>query len=140
MLVQSDTRWPLACLRFGRPALTRLRLSASFLRKSEALSLFMMRIGTGRKHQIRVQSAHVGHAVVCDGRYSTPKTYRADLKWCPRNFLHRSRLGFTMGGKSVDVEQALPQDLSDALWSCTQVKRAREEKSQRSPLAASRAL
>ncbi|CAE7036264.1 unnamed protein product [Symbiodinium natans] len=125
---------------FGRPALTRLRLSASFLRKSEALSLFMMRIGTGRKHQIRVQSAHVGHAVVCDGRYSTPKTYRADLKWCPRNFLHRSRLGFTMGGKSVDVEQALPQDLSDALWSCTQVKRAREEKSQRSPLAASRAL
>ena len=108
------------CPRFGRPSSTWMRLSASFLVTSQVLSLFLMRIATGRKHQIRVHSAHVGHAVVCDGRYSTTSTYQADLKWCPRNFLHRSRLCFTINRRTVDIEQRLPADLMGALHLCIQ--------------------
>ncbi|OLP96876.1 Ribosomal large subunit pseudouridine synthase D [Symbiodinium microadriaticum] len=106
--------------RFGRPSFTWMRLSASFLVTSQVLSLFLMRIATGRKHQIRVHSAHVGHAVVCDGRYSTTSTYHADLKWCPRNFLHRSRLCFTINHRTIDIEQRLPADLTGALRLCIQ--------------------
>ena len=89
-----------------------------------------MRIATGRKHQIRVHSAHVGHAVVCDGRYSTTSTYHADLKWCPRNFLHRSRLCFTINHRTIDIEQRLPADLTGALRLCIQ-RESKEKTSQR---------
>ena len=34
-------------------------------------------------------------AKVCDGKYSGTFTYRKDLQWCPRNFLHRYHIDFT---------------------------------------------
>ncbi|CAE8614719.1 unnamed protein product, partial [Polarella glacialis] len=61
---------------------------------NEALSLAVVRIDTGRRHQIRAHAAHIGHATVCDGKYSSEETFSADLGWCRRNFLHRHRLAF----------------------------------------------
>ena len=105
-------------LRFGRPSSTGMRLSGLFMMKLQALSLFMMRIATGRKHQIRVHAAHIGAAVVCDGRYSALETFLVDSRWCPRNFLHRSHLCFAVANRKVDVEHELPKDLAMALRVC----------------------
>ena len=83
----------------GKPAKTRVLssqtgLKAGALKAGGALSLASVRISTGRRHQIRVHVSHVGHPTVSDGRYSAAATFRADLDWCPRNFLHRYRLSF----------------------------------------------
>eukprot|EP00438_Fugacium_kawagutii_P012032 Skav218174 [mRNA] locus=scaffold5213:161832:162263:- [translate_table: standard] len=91
-------------LPYGKPALTLLETIASTasrhsvvdrsLSKVRALSLIMIRILTGRCHQIRLHTAHAGHPVVTDGRYSSLATFEEDLHWCPRNFLHRHSLEF----------------------------------------------
>ena len=62
--------------------------------KLRALSLIRIQILTGRCHQIRLHTAHVGHPVVTDGRYTSAATFQEDQKWCPRNFLHRYCLNF----------------------------------------------
>ena len=67
------------------------------------------------KHQIRCHLAHVGHSLVTDGRYA-PQELSQDLKWCPRNFLHRGRLRLlTPSQQVVEVCDALPKDLRQVL-------------------------
>ncbi len=51
--------------RTGKPALTRLRTCAT----AGDLSLVEAELGTGRRHQIRVHLAHLGHAIVGDALY-----------------------------------------------------------------------
>ncbi len=63
-----------------------------------AMSLLGIRIATGRKHQIRVHLAYVGHPTVSDAVYSSSSTYQEDLSWCQRNFLHRYYLAFRRSG------------------------------------------
>ncbi|CAK0870430.1 unnamed protein product [Prorocentrum cordatum] len=77
--------------RRGRPSRTELRVLAHATRRGDAFSLVGVRIATGRRHQIRVHMAHVGHATACDGKYSNELVSRS---WCGRNFLHRCRLAF----------------------------------------------
>lgn len=90
-------------LPYGKPALTLLETIASTAMRSvessastscRSLSLVMIRILTGRCHQIRLHTAHAGHPVVTDGRYSSLATFEEDLHWCSRNFLHRHSLEF----------------------------------------------
>ncbi len=72
---------------------------------------------TGRTHQIRVHSKHILHAIVADEFYAGRKTARNDRKWCPRLFLHASRIKFNhpVTGKSMDFVSPLPADLTAAL-------------------------
>ncbi|CAK9045149.1 unnamed protein product [Durusdinium trenchii] len=88
---------------FGRPSITIYYNCSHYLGENDSLCLVSIRILTGRKHQIRVHSAHIGHPVVCDERYSAEKTYRSDMHWCPRSFLHRSSLQFRAEGRIVTV-------------------------------------
>jgi len=82
----------------------------------EAYSLVAIRIVTGRRHQIRVHTAHIGHPTVCDGRYTAKPTFLSDRQWCPRNFLHRHRLAFRDGkGKMREAIAPLPLDLMGPL-------------------------
>ncbi|CAE8586474.1 unnamed protein product, partial [Polarella glacialis] len=82
----------------------------------EAVSLLVLRIGTGRKHQIRAHTAHIGHQTICDGRYSSAATFHADGLWCARNFLHRYRLAFRDACRNPrQVVDKLPADLCAAL-------------------------
>ncbi|CAJ1419561.1 unnamed protein product, partial [Effrenium voratum] len=77
--------------------------------------LLAISIVTGRKHQIRCHLAHLGHAVVCDGRYA-PEALQADLSWCPRNFLHRFRLELPgIDGARFEAACGLPEDLQQVL-------------------------
>eukprot|EP00438_Fugacium_kawagutii_P019422 Skav225313 [mRNA] locus=scaffold4899:87294:91313:- [translate_table: standard] len=52
-------------VRFGRPSITTYASAKDRLRyrNGDAVSLLSIRIVTGRKHQIRVHSAHIGHPV-----------------------------------------------------------------------------
>lgn len=42
------------------------------------LSIVALRILTGRRHQIRAHMAHIGHPLVCDGKYANEK-FEQDL-------------------------------------------------------------
>jgi len=71
---------------------------------------------TGRTHQIRVHMKHIGNPIVSDPLYAGRKTYKRDIVWCPRLFLHASKL--TIPKEFCDTyifESMLPKDLSDAL-------------------------
>ena len=94
------------------------RLGFTFRRQSlesylEGYSLAEIRIGTGRRHQIRLHAAHIGHPTVADGKYTAGTTFEDDLSWCPRNFLHRHRLCFkeSVCGAEHSVVEPLPKDL-----------------------------
>ncbi|CAE7793197.1 truC [Symbiodinium sp. CCMP2456] len=103
----------------GVAAVTRLRvltrLSQQCGPSTEDYSLVVLSILTGRKHQIRCHLSHVGHPVVCDGRYA-PQALQSDLKWCPRLFLHRFRLEFLgLDDCKIEASHGLPSDLQDVL-------------------------
>lgn len=72
---------------------------------------------TGRTHQIRVHLKHIGHPVVGDQKYAGRKIARLDNRWCPRQFLHASKIEFKhpRSDQAVFFESPLPQDLQSAL-------------------------
>jgi len=71
---------------------------------------------TGRTHQIRVHLQAIGHPIVGDRSYGGggDEARRVGLR---RPFLHSWRLAFDhpITGERLEVEEALPPDLSDAL-------------------------
>ncbi|CAE7331860.1 ylyB [Symbiodinium necroappetens] len=101
----------------GKPSVTNIRVVAHVHRASEWYTLLAVRIGTGRTHQIRAHAAHIGHPTVSDGKYTSNRTFRQDLQWCPRNFLHRYKLKFQglEPPRRLQVVQPLPSDLRAAL-------------------------
>ena len=117
------------------PLMTKLLLQLCPL---SSASLILVRIRTGRRHQIRSHFSHVGHPLFCDGKYTAQPTFLRDLLWCPRNFLHRHHLAFkdmetesqvktgqyrSKGQLDLQrhVHESLPADLMSCLKSSTQV-------------------
>ena len=89
--------------------------SASWAR---AVSFVKIHIVTGRCHQIRLHTAHVGHPVITDARYASAATFQEDRLWCPRNFLHRYCLEFSAEASwtsQTKVPQALFRYVSTVL-------------------------
>ena len=104
-------------LKKGKPSLTELRVGGwAATREGGSLSLAAIRIGSGRRHQIRVHMAHIGHPSVTDGRYTTEETFFEDQQWCERNFLHRFGIGFKDSDGLQSTICELPEDLCAALW------------------------
>lgn len=83
----------------------------------QGFSLVSLEPHTGRTHQIRVVLKHLGHPLVGDSHYSGKKRAKADLKWCPRQFLHAKSIEFSHPhtGQVVSFEASLPLDLKSAL-------------------------
>ena len=71
---------------------------------------------TGRTHQIRVHLAAIGHPILGDRAYGGGGD-EARALGLTRPFLHAWRLSFVhpISGSRVDVEEPLPQDLTEAL-------------------------
>lgn len=111
----SESQAPSAVLSCGRPSTSYLKRMAHLSVSSCTSSLLMIRIGTGRRHQIRLHCAHMGHVVVTDSKYAALDLYRLDTEWCPRNFLHRFSLTFWTGAEEMSAIEALPADLSAVL-------------------------
>lgn len=72
---------------------------------------------TGRTHQIRVHLAHIRHPLVGDVTYIGRKRQVLDPLWCPRHFLHASRLRLThpRSGEVMEFVAPLPLDLRHTL-------------------------
>ena len=61
--------------------------------------------------------SHIQHPVVSDPLYLSDKRLKADLKFCPRLFLHATSLAFThpVSGARMRFEAELPEDLQKVL-------------------------
>ena len=74
---------------------------------------------TGRTHQLRVHLQYMHHPIVSDPIYGFKKTWKEDLTWCPRLFLHAKYLEFTHPAtdERVKFESELPNELEQVVAS-----------------------
>ncbi len=91
----------------GREAISEVKVLA----KSAAFSLIEVRIRTGRTHQIRVHTSHIGHPVVGDELYGRKED--SNRYGISRPALHAWRLRLThpITEKSMLFEAPLPREL-----------------------------
>lgn len=102
----------------GKPAWTQVEPLCMLEREGgrDKYTLIAIVIRTGRTHQIRVHTKHIGHPTVTDGKYTDQAVYNSDKTWCPRNFLHRYRLTFQDTEAVFHEAMApLPEDLLTVL-------------------------
>ena len=80
----------------GKPSLSQIRV----LERRGGHSYSEVRIETGRTHQIRVHSAHIGHPVAGDDKYGDGEVNRRlrEQVGLKRLFLHASTLEFALDG------------------------------------------
>jgi len=103
-------RQRMAPIRTGRNAVTHFRV----LERFPEATLLEVDIETGRTHQIRVHLAYIGHPVIGDTVYGR----QTEVRGIPvdRQFLHASRLGFTLpDGRRMTFNAPLPPDLQSVL-------------------------
>ena len=78
-------------------------------------TLVKVRTETGRMHQVRVHMKSIGHSLVGDSLYGTPKQETTSLRNV-RLFLHAAALGFTdLEGKRHEYRSELPPDLHQVI-------------------------
>jgi 23S rRNA pseudouridine1911/1915/1917 synthase len=79
------------------------------LLKNTPLTLAEFRLETGRSHQIRVQAAHEGFALLGDTKYGAE-----DAPAFPRHALHSTRLSFPhpISKELLTFEDPLPEDMA----------------------------
>ncbi len=92
----------------GSPAVTNYRV----LEGSNGFSAVEFRLETGRTHQIRVHTAHIGHPLAGDFLYGTE-----NRSLITRPALHSARLAFThpLSGDVIEAEAPLPADMRKLL-------------------------
>lgn len=79
-------------------------------------SLVMVRIYTGRTHQIRVHMKYLGNTVVSDDRYINDiHIKKRNNKLISRMFLHNILLKFVYNDKDINISCKLPDDLLECL-------------------------
>jgi 23S rRNA pseudouridine1911/1915/1917 synthase len=91
----------------GKPA----ALDYQLIQTNGVFSVIRCRLHTGRKHQIRVQFAAIGHPVVGDVFYGTPAARRGgEGRLC----LHAVHVQFThpRTGKTLDFQAPVPESIS----------------------------
>ncbi|CAK9069222.1 unnamed protein product, partial [Durusdinium trenchii] len=99
----------------GKPSETRVSVVAFAGMNGSTYTMALVRVCTGRRHQIRSHCAYIGHPTVSDGRYTSWRTYQGDLGLSERNFLHRCRLTFRdANGELHKAKLPLPEDLRKA--------------------------
>ncbi len=95
----------------GQPARTHYRTLRRYRHGDEELSLLLLRLETGRTHQIRVHLAHLGHPLLGDDLYG------GSLELIPRQALHACRLQLVhpRTGENLDITAPLPEDMQALL-------------------------
>ncbi len=87
-------------------------------------SFLMIRIITGRTHQIRVHMRSKYHPVVTDPQYAiSPRAFHQNTNIVPRLFLHAAYYSFIdQNDKKIEIKSPLPHDLSMSLKKLTKIK------------------
>lgn len=101
----------------GRKSETSYKVKDYYRKGKNYYSLVEFYPKTGRTHQIRIHAKYLGHPLVSDSFYAGRKRSRADRKWCPRLFLHATKISFThpKKGEKVEFTSHLPKDLQQCL-------------------------
>jgi len=103
----------------SRSAITRWQVIGRYRDRQteENYCLLMLAPLTGRTHQLRVHLKYFHYPIVGDPIYGDRKSWKKDLIWCPRLFLHAEKLVLTHPGnlQQVTWEAALPEDLKSVL-------------------------
>ncbi|MBI4099463.1 RluA family pseudouridine synthase [Candidatus Microgenomates bacterium] len=111
-------RNPFNRMRFGVfPGGREAKTDYKSLKSLKSLTLLELTPHTGRTHQIRVHLKYINHPIVADPIYGGRKNYQADLKFCPRLFLHATFLRFKHPetGTWLEFSVSLPSDLAEVL-------------------------
>lgn len=102
-------RLRMAAVRGGRDAVSHFTVRERF----RQATLLEVKIDTGRTHQIRVHLAMIGHPVLGDALYASPRARQvaADLE-LHRQFLHATSLAIRLpDGEEREFTSPLPEDL-----------------------------
>ena len=105
----------------GRESLTKYKVLSMMYKEEKSHQEYFSLIDafpkTGRTHQIRIHFKYLGHPVVSDEFYAGRKTARHDRLWCPRLFLHASKISFLhpISRCQMEFNSDLPNDLKDCL-------------------------
>jgi 23S rRNA pseudouridine955/2504/2580 synthase len=96
----------------GKASLTHFRNVESF----DSACLVEATLETGRTHQIRVHSQHLGHPIAGDEKYGD-KEFNRDMKaqGLKRLFLHAAHFAFELNGKTHSFSAPLAPDLAAVL-------------------------
>ncbi|MFZ5596463.1 MAG: RluA family pseudouridine synthase [Bacillota bacterium] len=95
--------------RNGKPAVTHY----SVIERYSGLTYIMVRLETGRTHQIRVHMAYIGHPLLGDKKYGQPQNSFG----LEGQFLHAAQLGFLhpRSREEMFFEAPLPEELEKIL-------------------------
>ena len=87
----------------GQRAVTHYKV----LKSSDEMSCLLIRLETGKTHQIRVHLSHLGHPIVGDSLYGRESSYIS------RQALHAYKLRFNCirSGEKIEVEAEIPDDM-----------------------------
>lgn len=82
----------------------------------QGFSLVLFAPKTGRTHQLRVHSAHIGHPVVADYLYAGRKRTKEDRKWARRTLLHAKTLRLrNPGTRKKVIFTSEPKEINEVL-------------------------
>jgi RluA family pseudouridine synthase len=94
--------------RSGQRAIT----SWSVVKQGTNAALVLCEPITGRTHQIRIHLSEMGHPILVDRQYA--ERYRSTY-FAKRTLLHSFFLQFQLGGKIIEGQAPLPQDMQEAI-------------------------
>ncbi len=90
------------------------------LERLDGCTLILVKLHTGRTHQIRVHLASIGHPLIGDPLYGNKNTDRKDLQ---RQFLHAKKIEVHLpDGTLIEAESPIPEDLKQVLKNLNSTK------------------
>ena len=112
----------------GKEAITKYNVLEVFsVSEKRRISLIEFELSTGRTHQIRVHSDHIGHSIIGDQIYgikppSYIESYKAQIRGFVRNLIKRQMLHAAFISfrhpitlQNIDLSADLPSDFADLL-------------------------
>ncbi len=98
-----------------KPALTEYQVLEELSSGVDKYSLILVKLHTGRTHQIRVHLASIGHPLMGDELYGGRRVKMANLN---RQFLHAKKIEVQLPDKTwIEAESELSEDLKQILES-----------------------
>ncbi len=107
-------------MQLEKPSLTEYKVLEHLTEGVDEYTLIVVKLHTGRTHQIRVHFSSQGFPLVGDELYGGKKVMKLGLE---RQFLHAKRIEVQLpSGETIEAESEFPKDLKDVLHSLNSKK------------------